>query len=95
MFLMVLEDKHFEKEMSHELHKILRDIFWVYLFVESLIIFIGHFLKNKNRYLHYMKKIYAKNFEVYMYWFWSSSEKSSFSKSIASVFSPLPTINFS
>ena len=33
-------------------------------FVEGLITFIGHFLKNKNRYLHYINKIYAKNFEV-------------------------------
>ena len=69
--------------------------FKVCLFVKCLIIFVGHFLKNKNRYLHYMKKIYAKNFQVYMHWHWSSSEKSSFSKPIASVFSPPPIIVFS
>ena len=34
------------------------------------------------------KKIYAKTFQVYMHWHWSSSEKSSFSKPIASAFSP-------
>ena len=41
------------------------------------------------------KKIYAKNSQVYMHWHWSSSEKSSFSKPIASVFSPPPIITFS
>ena len=34
------------------------------------------------------EKKYAKNSQVYMHWHWSSSEKSSFSKPIASVFSP-------
>ena len=41
------------------------------------------------------KKIYAKNSQVYMHWPWSSSEKSSFSKPIASVFIPAPIIFFS
>ena len=36
------------------------------LFAEGLIIFVDHVLKSKNRYLHYMKKIYAKDFQVYM-----------------------------
>ena len=66
-----------------------------YLFAECLIIFVGHFLKNQNRYLNYMKKIYTKNFQVYIHWHWSSSEKSSFFKPIASVFSPPPVIVFS
>ena len=39
--------------------------------------------------------MYAKNSQVYMHWHWSSSEKSSFSKPIASVFSPPPIIIFS
>ena len=37
---------------------------------------------------------YVKNSQVYMHWHWFSSEKSSFSKSIASVFSPPPKIIF-
>ena len=41
------------------------------------------------------KKIYAKNSQVCMHWHWSSSEKSPFSKPIASVFSPPPIIIFS
>ena len=41
------------------------------------------------------KKIYVNNFQVRMHWNWSSSEKSSFSKLIASVFSPPPIIFFS
>ena len=42
-----------------------------------------------------MKKIYAKNFQVLMYWHSSLSKKYSFSKSLASVFSPPPIIVFS
>ena len=42
-----------------------------------------------------LKKICAMNSQVYMHWHWSSSEKSSFSKPIASVFSPPPIIIFS
>ena len=40
------------------------------------------------------KKINAKNSQVYMHRHWSSSEKSSFFKPIASVFSPPPIITF-
>ena len=36
--------------------------------------------------------MYAKNYQVYMYWRWSSSEKSSFSKPIAFVFCTSPII---
>ena len=35
-----------------------------------------------------------KNFQVYVHWHWPSSEKSSFSKPIAFVFSPPPIIVF-
>ena len=41
------------------------------------------------------KKIYAKGSEVYMHGHWSSSEKYSYSKPIASVFIPAPKIIFS
>ena len=41
------------------------------------------------------EKIYAKNFQVYMHWNWSSSEKLSFSIPIASMFSPPPMKPFS
>ena len=98
IFSMVLEGGHFGKETSCKRHRILHGIFWgesMYYFVECLIIFVSHFLKNKNRYLHYMKKIYAKNFQVYMHWHWSSSEKFSFSKPIASMFCALSMIAFS
>ena len=37
----------------------------------------------------------SENSQVYMHWHWSSSEKSSFSKPIASVFSPPPIMTFS
>ena len=60
---MVLESGYFGKEMSRKSPKTLRDIF-----VEGIItIFVSHFLKNKNRYLHYMKKIYLKKFQAYMH----------------------------
>ena len=39
-------------------------------------------------------KKYTKNSQVYMHWHWSSSEKSSISKPIASEFSPPPIITF-
>ena len=38
------------------------------------------------------KKIYAKNSQVHMHWHWTSWEKFSFSKPIASVFIPAPII---
>ena len=41
------------------------------------------------------KKIYAKISQVYVHWHWSSSEKSLFSKPIASVFIPGPVLIFS
>ena len=52
-------------------------------------------LKNKNGYLYHIKKTYAKNFQVRMHWHWSSSEKCSFFKLIAFLFSPLPIVIFS
>ena len=41
------------------------------------------------------KNIYVKNSQMHMHWYWYSSEKSSFSKPIVSVFSPPPIIIFS
>ena len=69
IFLMVSEGGNFGKEMSH---KILRHMSEFKLrkyisFVGGLLIFLDHLLKNKNKYLHYMKKIYVENFQVYMY----------------------------
>ena len=57
-YFALIEMKSCDKE-------ILRDILWVkstYLFVESLIIFIDNFLKNKNRYIVWRKWFYENSF---------------------------------
>ena len=71
--------------------------FWVesiYLFVEGLTLFVGHFAIRMDTYIiqikHKRRILSCTCTDIH----WSSSEKSSFSKTIASVFSLPPIITF-